>query len=208
MTRKKKTSLEKAELALNNSWMLTPEELEEAIASFLEGKDMPELGSVRKGSLHELYERRPTIAKAAAYNEYMLGDSAKEITKRYGIPYNTFMSWVHQGKLAWKPQREKLEQKYVDTLVEEKVEEVGLTMSMMLSLIRSSLVKLTQQANGVEINDIPKLTKAVSDLHRFTRLKQNLATDIVEEVKGKTAIDIMEEIQKEDALFLEQEENE
>lgn len=191
--------------SLDEAWHMEPHELEAAIRGFMEGKDedgnLPEI--VKKPSgLIDLYKTRPRLAKSCAYNDYVLGEACKTISDRYGIPYNTLMTWVCSGKKSWKVIRENIERKYVETIVEQNIEEIGMTMSMMLNIVRSSLVKLVQDSERISINDLPKLTKALTDLHRFSRIKQNLPTDITELVSKKSAKDIVDEINLLDEEFL------
>lgn len=190
---------------LDESWHMDPSELEAAIRSYMEGRDeegnLPEV--VKKPSgLKDLYHTRPRLAKSCAYNDYVLGEACKPIAERYGIPYNTLMTWVCSGKNSWRVIRENIERKYVETIVEQNIEEIGMTMSMMLNIVRTSLIKLVQDSDKISINDLPKLTKALTDLHRFSRIKQNLPTDITELVSKKSAKDIVDEINSLDEEFL------
>ena len=187
---------------LDESWKLSPEELESALRDLIEesGLDLTKEKD-RKSYLAKLHYEAPKIAKACAFNDYMLGDSLNSISIKYGIPYASLYTWAIKGKRAWKHHKAAAEQKFVDTLIEQKVEEVGMTMSLMLSLIRSSLIKLANKAEDIPINDIPKLSKALSDLHRFSRLKQGQPTDITETISKKSAKELVDEINLVDDEF-------
>lgn len=151
----------------------------------------------KKIKLNELYEYKPDLAFAKAYQDYMNYHSPREICARYGIPYSAFSVRAHgrTNKLSWKRERDLLEDKALGELMKEKRQDLSKIFGLTSKLILRSLARFDHGEAPATVEEASKLSQILVNCDKVWRLQQELPTDIIS--TKELTVDEMKDIVRE-----------
>lgn len=154
--------------------------------------------------LNQLYKEKPDLARARAYEDYMLYQgTAAQIAKKYGIPNVTFQYWLYKqtGEDRWKEVRDAMEDKYVDDLWHKRSEDCGRIVNMAGEILKRVLARYMNEPPS-SIEEAQKIASIFTNVHRVYQLQKEKPTSISLEkaMTNKSAKEIIAELNAVDEL--------